>query len=156
MKLALRLRRIFVVIAATLILSCSAQNSTPDPAEVERQITTTKTEEIELVRATIGDRERAAQFIALLRERDQLLNSFVAANSRHRDAIARLDADYFAERSAYEALLAEFNRSRAHAQRSLVELTMRMKAMTTNDEWLAISGFQLDRLDVRQLVYGKF
>ena len=67
--------------------------------------------------------------------------------------MARLDADYYAERSEFEALLADYNQKRAAAQRSLVDLILKMKQTTTDDEWRVMSRFQVGRLDIRQMAY---
>ena len=135
------------------IAACSSRSVPPDPAQLEQQIADARVEELDLARATITDQERASQYIELLTERDQLLDRLVDDVSQHRDAMARLDADYYAERSEFEALLADYNQKRAAAQRSLVDLVSKMKQTTTDDEWRVMSRFQADRLDIRQMAY---
>lgn len=135
------------------IAACSFQKTAPDPAEIERQIADAKAEELDLVRATIDDPERTTRFIDLLAERDRLIDDFVDDVARHRSAMARLDADYDAERSDFEALLAEFNTKRAAAQGAYIDLVAEMKETTSGNEWKKIAAFQAGRLEARQLAY---
>lgn len=148
--------RIGTAIALAFVFSmaaCSFRSAPPDPAQLEQQIADAKVEELDLARATITDQERASQYIELLGARDQLLDRLVDDVSQHRDAMVRLNADYYAERSEFEALLADYNQKRAAAQRSLVDLISKMKQTTTDDEWRVMSRFQAGRLDVRQMAY---
>jgi len=52
-------------------------------------------------------------------------------------------------------LLADYNQKRAAAQRSLVDLILKMKQTTTDDEWRVMSRFQVGRLDIRQMAYRR-
>lgn len=142
-----------VMAFALFMVACSFRSAPPDPAQLERQIADARVEELALARATIPDQERASQFIELLTARDQLLDRLVDDVSQHREAMARLNADYDAERSEFEALLADYNQKRAAAQRSLVDLMLKMKQTTTDDEWRVIARFQANRLDIRQMTY---
>ena len=149
-----------IVIAATATLavvslpSCASLRQPPDPAEVQLRIAKYREQEIELVRATVSDPVRAERVVELLGERDRLVKEHAQRVIEHRERIAILAADYDARRENFEALLAEFNRQRALAQKETIDLVVAMKAATTADEWKAISRFQLKRLHLRQLVYG--
>lgn len=139
--------------SALLIAGCTSQQVVSDPAQIEREIAASKAEELDLVRSTIGESERAERFIDLLAERERLLERFGGQIGDHKEQMAELNADYRAERSDFEALLADYNRKRATAQQELVDLIIQMKQTTTADEWGEISAFQLDRLNPRQLAY---
>lgn len=139
--------------AILTVAACSFQKTAPDPAQLEQQITDAKTKELELVRTTIEDPERVAQFIALLADRDRLIDSAANDVAQHRQAMARLNADYNAERTDFDALLADYNQKRAAAQTSFVTVVAEMKASTTAEEWRVISRFQTNRLNLRRLAY---
>jgi hypothetical protein len=79
----------------------------------------------------------------------------VKALIAHREKLMTLTADYDARREDFEALLAELNRKRAAAQKETIDLVAAMKAATTAEEWKTIAGFQLKRLNPRQLTYGQ-
>lgn len=143
-----------VLIGLVLVASCAIPTRAPDPGKVRNQIAEARIEEIELVRATVADPGRAERFIELLRDRDRLVEEHVRFLVAHRQKMAALSADYDARREDFEALLAEFNRRRASAQRETLDLHAAMKQATTADEWKTISRYQLKRLDPRKLVYG--
>lgn len=146
-------RTIFIILIGSLIASCASQKSAPDPARIAEEIAQSRAEELDLVRSAISDPGRAETFVGLLAERDRLLDRVAAEVGEHRDRMAALNADYAAERSDFEALLADYNRRRAAAQTEFVDLITGMKQSTTADEWKVISDFQLDRLNARQLAY---
>ncbi|MEE4108083.1 MAG: hypothetical protein V2I24_01965 [Halieaceae bacterium] len=66
-----------------------------------------------------------------------------------------MNADYAAERGDFDALLADYNRRRAVAQAELLDLIAEMKRTSTADEWEKTADFQLERLNPRDLAYGK-
>jgi F0F1-type ATP synthase membrane subunit b/b' len=68
--------------------------------------------------------------------------------------MARLNADYRAERSEFEAALADYNQRRTAAQKQFIDLVAEMKRVTTAEEWSEISVFQQDRLNPRKLAYS--
>ena len=136
------------------LASCATLTQPPDPAKVQAQIAEAREQEIELVRATVADAERAERLLELLAERDRLVAEHAKSVIEHRQKIATLTADYDARREDFEALLADFNRQRASAQKETIDLVAAMKATTTPDEWKTISRFQLKRLEPRKLVYG--
>jgi major membrane immunogen (membrane-anchored lipoprotein) len=140
--------------ATLLIVACSTQKTAPDPAEIQMEIAASKVEELDLVRATIPEPERAERFIDLLAKRDLLLGRYTSQIADHKKEMARLNADYRAERGEFETQLADYNSKRITAQKELVDLLVEMKQVTTADEWNEISAFQLDRLDLRRLAYS--
>lgn len=145
------------LVAAVAVLSiaaCTGQKTAPDPAQIEEEIAAAKVEELELVRSTIADPERKARLIGLLAERDRVMTAAAERVAAHKEQVARLDADYDAERADFEAVLADYNRSRADLQKELVDLIVAMKQTTTAEEWKSISAFQLKRLNLQQLAYG--
>jgi len=137
-----------------LILACSTQKTAPDPAQIQLEIAASKIEELDLVRATIPEPERAERFIDLLAKRDSLLERHTSQIADHKKQMARLNADYLAERGEFETQLADYNSKRITAQKELVDLLIEMKQVTTVDEWDEISTFQLDRLDLRKIAYS--
>jgi hypothetical protein len=140
--------------ATLLIVAFSTQKTAPDPAHIQLEIAASKIEELDLVRTTIPAPERAERFVELLAKRDLLLDRFTRQIADHKKQMARLNADYRAERGEFETQLADYNGKRIAAQKELVELLVEMKRVTTADEWDEISAFQLDRLDPRKLAYS--
>jgi hypothetical protein len=143
-----------VAVVALGLLSCASLMQPPDPVKVQRQIAEAREQEIELVRATVADPERAQRLLGLLAERDRLVEEHARRVVEHREKIALLAADYDARREDFEVLLARFNKQRESAQRETVDLVAAMKAATTAEEWKVISRFQLKRLEPRKLVYS--
>jgi hypothetical protein len=149
---------IVAALFATLILllpACSSRNEAPDPVAVEEEIAGHRDQELELVRTTITDPERAERFVGLLGQRDQLVAGFTKEVQQYRAEMAKLNANYDAERESFDSLIAGFNSRRAVAQEEFIDLAVAMKRETTPEEWKAISKFQLKRLNARNLVYGQ-
>ena len=149
---------IVAALFATLILllpGCSSRNEAPDPVAVEEEIAGHRDQELELVRTTITDPERAERFVGLLSQRDQLVAEFTKEVQQYRAKMAKLNANYDAERESFESLIAGFNSRRMVAQNEFIDLAVAMKRETTPEEWKAISKFQLKRLNARSLVYGQ-
>ena len=142
------------VAAVALMQACSSLVEAPDPAAIQQQIAAARSEELEVVRATIPDSKRAEQFIELLAERDRLIARYREEIKAHRSRMTALNSDYHARRADFEALLAELNQRRRDSQKELVDLIQAMKQVTTEDEWKTISKFQLKRLHPRTLVYS--
>ena len=142
-------------LACTLILavSCSTLQSVLNREQIEVAFDEAQVEELELVRATIEDPHRVETFEGLLAEREALLERYAVIVADHRGKVSQLDRDYRSSRQDFDELLDEFNRNRAAAQRELVELSYRMKQATTPEEWLVISTFQTEKLDLRRLAY---
>ena len=143
-----------ILAGLVLLASCATITQAPDPVKVRAQIAEAREQELALVRETVADPARAARLIELLRERDRLGEEHARLLVAHREKIAVLAADYDARREDFEALLTDFNRQRAVAQKETIDLVAAMKVATTADEWETISKFQLKRLELRKLVYG--
>ena len=154
MKVSQGILVVGIAILAVSLLSCASLRQLPDPEKVRAQIAEAREQEIELVRATVADPERAERLLELLVERDHLVSKHAKRVIEHRERIAALTADYDARREDFEALLADFNRQRAAAQKETIDLVAAMKAATTAEEWKVISRFQLKRLEPQKLVYG--
>jgi len=149
-----------IVIASTAIIflvlaACASRKEAPDPAAVQEQIAEYRAQEIELVRSTVLDDDRAERIIALLGERDRLISDHVKEINAYREEMSALNADYNAERKSFDVLLNTYNGQRKSAQRDIVALIASMKEETTVDEWKIISKYQLKRLNPRQLGYSQ-
>ena len=136
-----------------LIAACASQESAPDPAKREQQIAAARVAELDLVRATVEEPERAERVVALLAERDELVEHFAEQLAAHEEQMHRLNADYQSQRSAFEAALADYNRQRSTAQSALIQLISDMKQATTAEEWDEIADFQQKRLRPRDLAF---
>ena len=66
-------------------------------------------EEQELVRSTIGDPQRLGAFLALIDQRDEVLQEYAAKIGKYRRDFALLNADYDAQRRDFEKLVSEYN-----------------------------------------------
>ena len=140
------MKTILIAIAATLsaisillLPACSSRNEAPDPVAVQEEIAVYRSQELELVRATITDQERAERFVALLSERDQLVADYTKEVQQYRAGMAKLNANYDAERETFDSLIAGFNSRRAVAQEEFIDLAAAMKRETTPEEWKGIS-----------------
>ena len=150
--------KIAVAFLATLILlmpACASRKEAPDPILVQKEIAQYRAQEIDLIRSTVLDRERADHLIDLLGKRDQLVSESVEIITAYRKEMAALNADYHAERESFDMLMANYNRQRRAAQHEFVALIGAMKKKMTADEWKIISRYQLKRLHPRKLTYGQ-
>ena len=141
------------VTVALVLAACASRKEAPDAAAVQEQIAEYRAQEIDLVRSTVLDADRAERLIALLGERDRLISDHVKEIIAHREEISALNADYNAERESFDVLLNKYNKQRESAQREIVALIAAMKKETTVDEWKVISKYQLKRLNPRQTGY---
>lgn len=141
-------------LAVFVLAACTSRDAAPDPvalqAEIAEEIAEYRAIEIDLVRSTVLDADRAERFIVLLGKSDQLINDHVQEVNAHREQIAALNADYAAERASFDVLLNNYNEQRATAQREIIALIVAMKQATTADEWQVISKYQLQKLGPRQ------
>jgi len=154
MKITLAALGIAVTVTVVLVLAaCASRKEAPDPAAVQEQIAEYRTQEIDLVRSTVLDDDRAGRLIALLGKRDRLISDHVNEIISYRTEIAALNADYNADRESFDVLLNKYNKQRDSAQREIVALLASMKNETTADEWKIISKYQIKRLDLRQTGY---
>ncbi len=147
-----------VAFLATLILlmpACASRKEAPDPILVQKEIAEYRAQEIDLIRSTVLNRERADQLIELLGKRDQLVSESVEIITAYRKEMAALNADYHAERESFDMLMASYNRQRRAAQHEFVALIGAMKKTMTADEWKIISRYQLKRLHPRKLTYDQ-
>lgn len=154
-------KRFFAITAALAAISilllpaCASRKEAPDPVKVQEQIAEYRSQELELVRSTVSDQERADRLIDLLAERDRLIADHREEISSYREKMSALNADYNAERESFDALMADYNSQRATAQREYIALIEAMKKETTAREWKPISRFQLKRLNARNLTYSQ-
>lgn len=139
--------------AALLIAACASQDSAPDPAQLEQQTADARTEELDLVRTTIVEPERAERVVALLAERDEIVELFAEQLTAHEEQMRQLNADYRAHRSDFELALADYTLERSTAQNALIQLISELKQATTAEEWDEIADFQEDRLRPRDLAF---
>jgi len=142
------------LLAVALMPACAGLRLPSQPVDVRAQMAEYREQEIELVRATVSDPTRAERLLALLVERDRLVNEYAKRIREHREKMAALAADYDTERAEFEALLARFNQQRATAQSESIDVVTAMKETTTAKEWKTIARFQLKRLNLRQLSHG--
>jgi hypothetical protein len=142
-------------IALLYLPGCASRKEAPDPAAVQEQIAEHRAQEIDLVRSTVLEDDRADRIVALLDKRDGLISGHVKEIVVYRKAISALNADYDAQRESFNELISRYNSQRETAQREIVALIADMKKETTSDEWKVISRFQLKRLNPRQIVYNQ-
>ncbi len=149
---------IAVAFLATLILlmpACASRKEAPDPILVQKEIAEYRAQEIDLIRSTVLNRERANHPIELLGKRDQLVSESVEIITAYRKEMAALNIDYHAKRESFDMLMANYNRQRRAAQHEFVALIGAMKKTMTADEWKIISRYQLKRIHPRKLIYGQ-
>ncbi len=150
--------RLAVFFLATFILlmpACASRKEAPDPILVQNEIAEYLARELDLIRSTVLNRERADHLIELLGKRDQLVSDFVKIITAYRKDMATLNADYHAERESFDMLMASYNRQRRAAQHEFVALIGAMKKTMTADEWKIISRYQLKRIHPRKIIYGQ-
>jgi predicted component of type VI protein secretion system len=133
--------------------ACAVRKEAPDPIKVQEKIAEYRSQELELVRATITDPGRLERMTRLLDDRDRLIADSKDMIISYRQQMTRLNSDYYAER--FEALVDRFNLQRVDAQHQYIALVEAMKAETEPGEWKAISKFQKKRLHPRELSYGQ-
>jgi hypothetical protein len=154
MKTTLTAIAVVIVAMAILVLAaCASRTEAPDATAVQEQIAEHRAQEIDLVRSTVLDNDRADRFIALLAKRDLMIDDHVKEIVAYRKEISALNADIDAERESFNVLLSRYNNQRKSAQREIVALIAAMKMETTADEWKIISKYQLKRLNPRQTGY---
>lgn len=146
---------VFWTICILLLPACASPNKAPDPVKLQEEIAKYRNQELELVRKTVRDSDRADRLIQLLDERDRLMAGYVKEIGAYREQMSELNADYNADRKSLEMLIANYNSQRAAGQREFLDLIGLMKMETTPEEWRSISRFQLKRLDPRQMTYSQ-
>ena len=127
-------------------VGCAKQ--APDPAQLRADETT-------LVQSTVVDDARAERLLALLDERDGLIEETIEMLRQYRRELRAINADYDASREIIIEMVDEYNRDRAQKQLRFIDLISKMKVTTTADEWKVIAEFQLDNFKARQLIFGR-
>lgn len=146
MKSLLRHPLIHFLLIAIITLGCSKQP--PDPAQQ-------RADETALVQATVVDPARAEKLLALLDQRDRLINETSEMLQQYRREMKAINADYEASREVVIEMIDHYNRDRARKELRFIELIKQMKATTNAAEWKVIAEFQLDNFNPRQLIYGR-
>ena len=147
-----RLQKIFLLAATAFLGSCSFFGNKP---LTEEQIAELGVQERELIVATISDDEREGAFLALLDEREDLIQSQIGLLRKHAAALRELNADYRSEREQYSARFAAYNLERVAIQRDFVRLIARMKELSTTQEWEVIVDYQLQYMKARVLTFQR-
>ncbi len=142
-------------LSIVLLPSCASLNKAPDPVKIQEAIAEYRNQELELIRETIPESERADRFIHLLGERDRLLAKLSEDIGAYRMQLSELNGDYNADRRSFDTLIDGFNQKRAAGQLEIIGLIAAMKMETTPEEWKVIARFQNKRLDPRRLTYGQ-
>ena len=109
-------------------------------------------DETTLVRATVVDPARAAGFLELLEERDQLIEETTVMVQQYRQKLKSANANYDANSETIVEVVDDYNRSRGQNQLRFIKLIANMKATTTAAEWQVIAEYHLDNFNMRQLV----
>jgi peptidoglycan hydrolase CwlO-like protein len=154
-KILITLIAALVTISFLLLPACASRKEAPDPVKVQEQIAEYRSQELDLVRSTVSDEERAERLIDLLADRDRLIARHTKEIGAHREEMSALNADYNARRESFDEQMTGYNNQRATAQKEFVSLIEAMKKQTTAEEWKTISTYQLKRLDPRELTYGQ-
>ncbi len=154
-KILFAITATLAAISFLLLPACASRKEAPDPVKVQEQIAEYRNQELDLVRSTILDQERADRLIDLLADRDRLISDHTKEISSYREKMYALNTDYNAQRESFDVLMTCYNSQRATAQREYVALIEAMKKETTAEEWKKISKFQLKRLNARKLTYGQ-
>jgi hypothetical protein len=156
MKKTLRsLAVMFTVTSFLLLPACASRKEAPDPVKVQEQISEYRSQELDLVRSTVLDEDRAERLIELLADRDRMIADYTKVIGTHREEMTALNADYNARRESFDLLVNGYNDQRAIAQQEFSSLLRAMKQETTAEEWKTISKFQIKRLEPRGLTYDQ-
>lgn len=131
-------------LVAVLALGCSKE----PPSQAQQSVN-----EVTLVQATITDPQRAERLLALLDERDRLIEENAAMLRQYKREMKALNADFDAQRDVVVEIIDYYNRERALKQLRFIDLIEQMKRATTAEEWAVIADFQLQGFKARQLLY---
>lgn len=148
----LRSRVHFLWAVAALLGSCSFYGNKP---LTEEQIAELRVRERELIVATISDDEREQAFLALLDEREGLIDRQIVLLQKHAASLRALNADYRSGRDQYSEIFADFNRERVAVQRDFVRVIAGMKELSTTQEWEVIVDYQLQYMNARRLSFQR-
>lgn len=136
----------YILIAFFVCGTLGCAKKPPDQAQL-------RADEITLVQATVAEPARAERLLALLDERDRLIEETVTMLREYKREIKALNADFDAQRDVVVEIIDYYNRERALKQLRFIDLIAQMKSATTAEEWALIADFQLQNLNPRQLVY---
>jgi hypothetical protein len=154
-KILITLIAILATISVLLLPACASLKKAPDPVKVQAKIAEYRSQELDLVRATVLDEDRAERLIELLADRDRMIANYTKVINTHREEMTALNADYNAQRESFDLALNGYNDQRATAQEGFISLLKAMKEETTAEEWKTISKFQIKRLEPRSLTYNQ-
>lgn len=139
-------RGFVLLLMAILTLGCVKQS--PDPAQL-------LADESALIQATVTDPARAERLLALLEQRDRLIEESTALLRQYQREMKAVNADYDASREIIIEMIDSYNHARAQKLLRFIELITQMKAATSAAEWKVIAEFQLEYFIPRQLIYGR-
>jgi hypothetical protein len=154
-KILSYLTAILTAISFLLLPACASNKEAPDPAKVQEQIAEYRSQELDLVRSTVLDEERAERLIDLLADRDRVIANHTKVIMTYKEEMSALNVDYNAQRESFDVLVTGYNDQRETAQTELLSLIKAMKKETTAEEWKVISKFQIKRLEPRELTYNQ-
>lgn len=135
-----------IALVTFAVLGCS--RPAPDPVQM-------RASETALIQATVTDPARIESLLALLQERDRLIEETRAMTKQYRRELKSLNADYDSSREIMIEMIDYYNRERAQKLLRFIELIAKMKAKTSAEEWQAIAEFQLEYFNPRQLIFNR-
>jgi hypothetical protein len=141
------------LMALATLVGCSY--GTTDPVKEQEEIAEYRIQELDLVRSTVLDEDRAERLVELLADRDRMMADYTKVIETHRQEMTALNADYNAQRESFDLLVSGYNDQRATAQEGFISLLKAMKQETTAEEWQIISKYSLKRLEPRGLIYNQ-
>jgi hypothetical protein len=130
----------FLILLTCVTLTISIQSCAKqlkDSADVA-------SEERALVKRTISDDARAAQFITVLDDRDRLVIEHSELRRTYQNSMQRLTSNYHEEREALSQVSTKYRVESVNTLKQMLALIDTMKSMTTPKEWEVIAAFQLD------------
>ncbi len=137
-----------LTLAFFICVAVGCAKQAPDPAQLRADETT-------LVQSTVTDAARAERLLALLEERDRLIEETRALFQQYRREMKALNADYDASRDLLIEMIDYYNRERARKQLAFIDLVSKMKAATSAEEWAVIADFQLKNFNPRRLIFQR-
>ena len=137
---------VLTICALPLIVGCL----NPVAAPIHSQ-----TDVSELVRSTISDPARAKKTLALLEQRDRLIDETAAMIRQYRTELHALKSNHDAKREIAVEMLDYYNLERAQKQHRFVDLIMAMKSATSESEWKVIAQLELENFDPTEMVHNR-
>jgi hypothetical protein len=142
------MKNLLILLAIFVLGAMGCSKEVPSLAQL-------RVDETALVRATVVDPARAARFLELLEERDQLIEETSVMMQQYRRELKSINANYDANREIIVEMIDYYNRDRGQKQLRFIKLIRNMKATTTAAEWKVIAEFHLDNFNPRQLLYAR-